>query len=361
MKTFFLAALSIQLILASLVNASITIASSAQEQKIETIKSMLPLEIQNHDLAEKLSVALYMGRQAGQAILSVKESRKLQVEIKADNTPVTDADRASNNIICQTINYLYPSDGILSEETIIEEQGLNDAIAKGVNAEWTWVIDPLDGTKAFIKSTAPHSLNLDPRYRGKHYGVHIGLLYKGKTILGVNYYPEIDTLYFVLDGFAYKQIGDTPAVRIINKPIAGIHPVLNPTINERDMIGKIYQKLLGEVGAAELNDQGLFLDSFGYKMASIAEGNGCNLFIAPAGGPGFWDVCSMLPLVQAVGGKVTDWEGNPIDFQDMSQSGLIPKGVIISMNPGMHKEVIAIIAELTRSEKLPCYGQKNPK
>ena len=361
MKIIFMAVLSIQLISTSEGHTSITIASSAQEQKIQTTKFMLPPEIINHDLAEKLAVALQIGRQAGQAILSVKQSRNLQVEIKADNTPVTDADRASNSLICQAINHLYPKDGILSEETMLEEKSLNDVIAKGVNAEWTWVIDPLDGTKAFIKSTAPNSSNLDPRYQGKHYGVHIGLLCKGEAVLGVNYYPEIDTLYFVLDGFAYKQIGDAAAVRIINKPISGVHPVLNPTTNERDMVGKIYQKLLGEAKAAEVNNKGLFLDSFGYKMVTIAEGNGCNLFIAPAGGPGFWDVCSMLPLVQAVGGTVTDWEGNPIDFQDMSQLGLIPKGVIISMNPEIHRQIVAIIAELILHEEIPRYGRKNLK
>jgi len=306
----------------------------------------LPPEIRNHEWAERLSHALEMGREAGQAILRVKESRNLQTEIKADQTPVTEADRASNETICQTINQLYPDDGILSEETITGGKALSDAVQKGVHAEYTWVIDPLDGTKAFIKGITPNSLNLDPRYRGKHYGVHIGLLHKGTPVLGANYYPEIDTLYFALDGFAYKQIGSAPSERIVQQPLSKIHPILNPTANERALVGKIYEKLLGKTETLEFNEHGLFLDSFGYKMIRIAEGNQCNLFIAPAGGPGFWDVCSMLPLVQAVGGQVTDWEGNPIDFQDMSRSGLLPKGVIISANPELHKQVISIISDL---------------
>jgi 3'-phosphoadenosine 5'-phosphosulfate (PAPS) 3'-phosphatase len=344
------------LVLASQGN-TLAVPSYVQDQKIQTIKSSLPPEIENHELAEKLAVALQVGRQAGEAILAVKATRNLQVEIKTDNTPVTDADRTSNDIICQTINRLYPTDGILSEETIQGEKPLSSAIAIGVDAKWTWVIDPLDGTKAFIKSSAPNSLNLDPRYQGKHYGVHIGLLSEGEPVLGVNYYPEIDTLYFALDGFAYKQIGDASAARIITQPMSGIHPVLNPTTNERNVVGKIYQKLLGESKAAEFNDKGLFLDSFGYKMACIAEGNGCNLFIAPAGGPGFWDVCSMLPLVQAVGGKVTDWEGNPINFRDRSQSGLVPKGVIIAVNQDIHRKIVEIIAELVIQGEIPPYGQ----
>ena len=147
------------------------------------------------------------------------------------------------------------------------------------------MIDALDGTKAFIKGIDPKALNLDQRYQGKHYGVHIGLLREGTPILGVNYYPEIDTLYFALDGFAYKQIGDAPAEQISNQPVSGIKPVLNPTEAERAVVGKIYQKLLGEAETLKFNEQGLFLDSFGYKMISIAEGNECNLFIAPAKGP----------------------------------------------------------------------------
>ena len=335
-----------------------TDALEVQTQKIEMIKSTLPLEIKNHILALRLSIALHMGREAGQAILAIKESRNLQTQIKADSTPVTIADQASNQIICQTINDFYPEDGILSEEMITGGKTLNESIAKGVNAEWTWVIDPLDGTKAFIKSTGQNASHLDPRYLGKYYGVHIGLLYKGKPVLGVNYHPEIDTFYFVLNGFAYKQIGNTPALRVINKSVSGIQPILNPTSNERDMVGKIYQKLLGEVEASEFNEKGLFLDSFGYKMISIAEGDRCNLYIAPAGGPGFWDVGSMLPFVEATGGQVTDWDGNPLDFRDMSQSGLVPKGVIISMNPELHKQILAIIAALTLNGQMPRYGQK---
>jgi 3'-phosphoadenosine 5'-phosphosulfate (PAPS) 3'-phosphatase len=306
----------------------------------------LPPEISNHEWAERLSHALEMGREAGQAILRVKESKNLQTEIKADQTPVTKADRASNETICQLINQLYPEDGILSEETLTGEKALNNALEKGVHAEYTWVIDPLDGTKAFIKGISPNSLNLDPRYQGKYYGVHIGLLYRGTPILGVNYYPEIDTLYFSLDGFAYKQIASAPAERIIQHSLLNILPILNPTANERALVGKIYEKLLGKTEALEFTEQGLFLDSFGYKMICIAEGNQCNLFIAPAGGPGFWDVCSMVPFVQALGGRVTDWEGNPIDFQDMRRSGLLPKGVVISASPELHRQVISIIADL---------------
>src|SRR5689334_18934508 len=92
--------------------------SDLQKQKIQMIKSTLPMEIRNHTFALKLSAALQMGHEAGQAILAVKASRNLQTQIKGDNTPVTLADQASNHIICQTVNCLYPDDGILSEETI---------------------------------------------------------------------------------------------------------------------------------------------------------------------------------------------------------------------------------------------------
>jgi 3'-phosphoadenosine 5'-phosphosulfate (PAPS) 3'-phosphatase len=102
----------------------------------------LPPEISNHEWAERLSHALEMGREAGQAILRVKASKNLQTEIKADQTPVTKADRASNETICHLINQLYPDDGVLSEETITGEKALNDAIEKGIHAEYTWVIDP---------------------------------------------------------------------------------------------------------------------------------------------------------------------------------------------------------------------------
>ena len=54
----------------------------------------------------------------------------------------------------------------------------------------------------------------------------------------------------------------------------------------------------------------------------------------------------MVPFVEAAGGQVTDWEGNPINFQDMSQKGLLPKGVIISMDPVLHKKILALLLDL---------------
>lgn len=318
----------------ALAAATIGHPTLTQNSYIQTAQAHLPSEIQNHPLSEKLCVAMQMGREAGAGILSVKQSKDLQVTMKEDKTPVTRADEASNQIICETISRFYPKDGILSEETIKGEKTLNDAIARSVNADFTWVIDPLDGTKSFIKSIDSHSLNLDPRYKGKHYGVHIGLLENGQPVLGVNYYPEIDTLYFALDGFAYKKVGNTPAERIMSKaPLIGISPVLNPTAKERDIVGKIYEKLMGTEEAAHFKENGLFLDSFGFKMMSIAEGNGCNLYITPpakAEGAGYWDVCSGILFVLAAGGSVTDVEGNPINFRDMSQNGLVAKGAIIS-------------------------------
>src|SRR5579871_1529768 len=160
---------------------------------IQKIVSTLPIEIRYHELAGTLAIALSMGLQAGKKIQSVKESRNLQVETKADNTPVTEADKASNEVICKTIQLYFPKHGILSEETIQGDKSLNEAIKKGVDAEWTWVIDPLDGTKSFIKSIQPDAKDLDPRYQGKHYGVHIGLLHDGQPVMGVNYYPETKT------------------------------------------------------------------------------------------------------------------------------------------------------------------------
>ena len=110
-----------------------TSASNIGVQPIQTMKSTLPHEIRNHELSERLNVALQIGRQAGQAILAVKELRNLQTQIKADNTPVTEADQASNQVICQTINLYYPTGWILSEETITGKKILNDAIEKGVD------------------------------------------------------------------------------------------------------------------------------------------------------------------------------------------------------------------------------------
>jgi 3'(2'), 5'-bisphosphate nucleotidase len=122
-----------------------------------------------------LKTAIEAALQAGKAILEIYHSGVFDIEIKEDNSPLTKADTASHNII---MSYL-ESTGI----PILSEEG--KAIAYDKRKEWNqlWIIDPIDGTKEFIK-------------RNGEFTVNIALIKNQKPILGVIFVPAKGELYF---------------------------------------------------------------------------------------------------------------------------------------------------------------------
>jgi len=127
-----------------------------------------------------------IAREAGSAIMEIYQ-KDFSVEFKDDNSPLTEADIVSNRIICSGLEKQYPHIPILSEE--------NQEILYSVRKEWDyyWCIDPIDGTKEFIKKNGEFTIN-------------IGLLYKGRPVLGVVYAPFLNEMYDAKKGFgAYKN------------------------------------------------------------------------------------------------------------------------------------------------------------
>lgn len=115
---------------------------------------------------------------AGIAIMEVyQKADELEVEYKEGNMPLTMADKASNEIIVSNLRKRYPEFAILSEEEKDNKERLKD--------EYCFVIDPLDGTKEFIK-------------RNGQFTVNIALAHKQRSILGVIYVPVTEELYYAL-------------------------------------------------------------------------------------------------------------------------------------------------------------------
>ncbi len=133
--------------------------------------------------------AIYAAIDGGKAILKVYDSRDFGTEIKEDNSPLTLADIASNKAIMSHLNVL--DIPIISEE--------NKEVDYGHRKQWTrcWLVDPLDGTKEFIK-------------RNGEFTVNIALIEDGKPIFGVIYVPVTKELYIgqVSEKKAYKVVLD---------------------------------------------------------------------------------------------------------------------------------------------------------
>lgn len=135
-------------------------------------------------------------REAGKAILEIY-NQTIDVEKKADDSPLTKADRESNRIILDGLKQHYPDIPYISEET----KQMDYDVRK--NWEYFWLIDPLDGTKEFIKKNGEFTVN-------------IALIHKNIPILGVVYLPVKDVFYYAAKGQGSYKIEGTGAPQKIN-------------------------------------------------------------------------------------------------------------------------------------------------
>ncbi len=134
-----------------------------------------------------------IAKHAGEKILEIYQRDDLEQKQKSDGSPLTAADQAAHNLIVNQLNTITPDIPILSEEStqFTEYEIRND---------WSqyWLVDPLDGTKEFIK-------------RNGEFTVNIALIEEGKSVLGVVYAPVLDAIYFAAKNMgAYRQIQNQP-------------------------------------------------------------------------------------------------------------------------------------------------------
>jgi len=147
--------------------------------------------LQKIDIQEVISVA----QEAGKAIMRIYDT-DFGVEDKADKSPLTAADRESNAVIIARLQAAYP------EIPIISEENKEVPYAERAAWDWFWLIDPLDGTKEFIK-------------RNGEFTVNIALVHQGKPVLGVIYVPAQGVTYYASEGQgAHKVEADGSARQI---------------------------------------------------------------------------------------------------------------------------------------------------
>lgn len=145
----------------------------------------------------EITVCKYLAIEAGSAIMKIYEVGSAQnIKYKNDNSPLTAADEASNKIIVNGLKDHFPEYAILSEEEKDNKKRLNN--------DYCFVIDPLDGTKEFIK-------------RNGQFTVNIALSYKHRVVMGVIYVPVTKELYFASLGagaFYTNTKGETVQIHV---------------------------------------------------------------------------------------------------------------------------------------------------
>ncbi|MEJ2427093.1 MAG: 3'(2'),5'-bisphosphate nucleotidase CysQ [Candidatus Thiodiazotropha sp.] len=236
-------------------------------------------------LPTSLDALLHLIRQAGEAILTIYNT-EFEVETKQDNSPLTAADLAAHRLIVSTLEQLTPEIPVLSEES--------SKIPFETRTTWNryWLIDPLDGTREFVK-------------RNGEFTVNIALIEDHRPVFGAVYAPVLDTLYYGIDGEgAYKKTGteDTQPIRITESCQQPIR-----VVGSRSHAGDSLLQFLGRLGEHEMVSMGSSL-----KLCLVAEGQAD---IYPRLGPtSEWDTAAAQAVVEAAGGRVTTLDLKPLEY-----------------------------------------------
>ena len=249
----------------------------------------------NKDLINKAIKASVL---AGIEILDVYSSSDFQVETKSDNSPLTIADKRSHNKIIEILD-----DNIIP---IMSEEG--DIADYSVRKTWDlyWCIDPLDGTKEFIK-------------RNGEFTVNIALMYKNKPVGGVIYVPVTKELYFSEDSIGAYKLDNITQAEDIDELIVKANKL--PLQNNRKTFSIIasrshlsqetqdfIDKMQKRFGKVETISKGSSL-----KLCMVAEGNAD---IYPRFAPTMeWDTAAGTAIALGAGYKVTKADGvTPLDY-----------------------------------------------
>lgn len=229
--------------------------------------------------------AVELARLAGERILQVYQT-EFEVSEKLDHSPVTEADIAAHNIIAQGLQEL------TDELPVLSEEGKQVAFEKRQGWVQFWLIDPLDGTREFVK-------------KNDEFTVNIALIEKHEPVLGVVYAPVMDLVYFASrNNGAYKQKGsEKPQVICVRETAE--HPIR--VAGSRSYGSKQMEQYLERLGAHNLLSMGSSL-----KACLVAEGK-ADLY--PRFGPtSEWDTAAAQCVLEEAGGALTDIEMQPLRY-----------------------------------------------
>jgi histidinol-phosphatase len=243
-----------------------------------------------------LIAAINAAKKAGKIL--AKKYCSMEFSLKQDKSPVTKADKEAESAIKKILKRYFPKHGFICEETGIENP----------DSEYKWIIDPLDGTKNYIR-TIPFFSTL------------IALAKNGKIIMGVSYAPMLKELIYAEKGKgAYLNgkrinVSKTDSLEKSYLSFGGInlfekHGSLNQLLS-------LAGKTMGRRG---------FGDAYSYHL--LAQGK-IDIMIEPK--TNIWDIAPFAIIISEAGGKITDIKGKDINLKTDS---------IIATNGLLHEKVI---------------------
>ncbi len=252
------------------------------------------MTIARNDIAVLKSLAI----QAGQSIMKIYET-DFQVEMKQDNSPLTLADKTANDLIVGGLKENFPDVAILSEES-------KDDSSRLIN-DYCFIVDPLDGTKEFVKKNGQFTVN-------------IALSYKKKPIMGVIYVPVTKQLYY-----AYRELG------------AYLENIETGEVNKLNVSDKISNLIMvGSKSHSSEKEENLIEEHKELIFKTISTGSslkGCMIAEGKAdvyyrfGLTCEWDTAAMQCIVEEAGGIFRQMDGSEMMYN--RENNLNEKGFYI--------------------------------
>jgi len=229
-------------------------------------------------------------REAGAAILEVYRT-EFDVEHKEDSSPLTEADLRSHRIILARLGERYPDVPVLSEES-------GDNAAYEVRKNWGlyFLVDPLDGTKEFVK-------------RNGQFTVNIALVENGKPVAGVVYAPDLDWMYFGSSDGSFKAESSGEPVRLTPPAVQrnGKIVVVGSRSHSTPEMEAFIEQMKRDYDEVEFIAMGSSL-----KLCTVAEGKAD---IYPRLGPTMeWDTAAAHAVVTHSGRRVLAWGKEDLDL-----------------------------------------------
>ncbi|KAJ9453586.1 3prime(2prime) [Diplonema papillatum] len=234
------------------------------------------------ELSVRVAKVIDIARQAG-AIAMRYANKKVAVETKSDESPVTEADKAVNEFIVASLQRAFPHEAIVAEE---DEDGTGGRSVRNPHGN-VWYVDPIDGTREFIKKT-------------NMWAVMIGLCRDQKPVLGVIFQATTQTLYYAYaGGGAYKVSVDSMEVRMAaSQKDSGFTCVRSARY---PVDGDLY--FLESFARTRPGCKVITVGSFGLKLVALADGQ-AEMFVSVSYGS-LWDTCAGQVIAEEAGVSVS--------------------------------------------------------
>jgi histidinol-phosphatase len=249
-------------------------------------------------LKEFLASALQAAESARESILSYYNG-DFDIEIKSDQTPVTIADRSAEQIIRKIITAAFPDHGIFGEEFGAENK----------DTEYLWLVDPIDGTKSFVK-------------RYGMFSTQIALMHRGELILGVSCAPAMDELVWATrGGGAFNAQGQLSVSNVSDVSEASIS-----TGNIQSLAAGSRWPALGRILAQTNRTRG-YGDYYHYHRLAAGQ-----LDAVIESDVNILDIAALYVIVTEAGGIFTDLDGRSPDLDTRS---------VLATSPALHEALFA--------------------